>query len=130
MGRRRFPYFIRKDFKYFSAADIERMEIKFQRWGVLVLIGSRFMVGMRVVLAVVAGISRYPVSRMLVFSTISYLLFCAILFFAAFKLIENMELIAYYIRTYSQVVLTIITILIVVWIVKQVRSRRKDTKQA
>ena len=123
-------YFIRKDFKYFSAADIERMEIRFQRWGALVLIGSRFMVGMRAILAVVAGISCYPWGRMLIFSTISYLIFCALLFFAAFKLVENMEMIGYYIRTYNQIVLTLITALIVGWIIHRVRSRRKDTKSA
>ena len=123
-------YFIRKNFRYFSAADIARMEVRFQRWGVLVLIGSRFMVGMRAVLAVVAGISRYPAGRMFVFSTISYMIFCALLFFAAFKLVENMEAIEYYIRTYNRIAVTLIVALIVVWVVHQVRSRRKDEKPA
>lgn len=123
-------YFMRKNFKYFSAADIAIMETRFQRWGALILIGSRFMVGMRAVLAVVAGISRYPAGRMFVFSTISYMIFCALLYFAAFKLVENLEAIEYYIRAYNRVVLTVIAALIVGWIIHRVRSRRKEEKPA
>jgi len=123
-------YFIRKNFKYFSVADIDRMDTRFQRWGALVLVVSRFMVGMRAVLAVAAGISRYPAGRMVVFSTISYLIFCALLFIAAFKLVENLETIEYYIRTYNQIVLSLLAALIVFWVIRKVRARRKEEKPA
>lgn len=129
MGRRfGRSYFVRKNFKYFSTADIARMEERFNRWGAVILIGSRFVVGMRSVLAVVAGISRYPASRMALFSTVSYIIFCSVLFFAAFKLVENLETIEYYIRTYNQIAVTLVTILVVLWIVRKVRARRKESR--
>lgn len=129
MGRRfGRSYFVRKNFKYFSTADIARMEERFNKWGAVILIGSRFVVGMRSVLAVVAGISRYSGLRMAVFSTISYFIFCSVLFFAAFKLVENLETIEYYIRTYNQIAVTLVTILVVLWIVRMVRARRKETR--
>ena len=122
-------FFVRRNFKYFSTSDIARMEEQFNRWGAVILIGSRFVVGMRSVLAVVAGISRYSAWRMAVFSTMSYLIFCSLLFFAAFKLVENLATIEYYIRTYNQIVVTLVTILIVLWIVRKVRARRKENSR-
>jgi membrane protein DedA with SNARE-associated domain len=121
-------YFVCRNFKYFSTADIARMEERFSRWGAVILIGSRFIVGMRSVLAVVAGISRYSAWRMTIFSTLSYVMFCALLFFAAFKLVENLETIEYYIRTYNRIVVTLVTILVVLWIVRKVRTRRKESR--
>ncbi len=118
-------FFIRKNYRYFSASDIERMDLRFRRWGAWILIFSRFFVGMRAVLAVVAGISRYPAEKMFVFSTVSYLIFCGLLYFAAFKLVENLETIEYYIRTYNTIVLSLLILIVIVWIVRKISARRK-----
>lgn len=128
MGRRfGRSYFVRKNFKYFSTADIARMEERFSKWGAVILIGSRFVVGMRSVLAVVAGISRYSAWRMALFSSLSYLIFCSLLFFAAFKLVENIETIEYYVRTYNQIAAILVTVVVGLWIVRMVRARRKES---
>lgn len=119
-------YFIRKDFKYFSASDIEQMEERFRKWGAVVLVASRFIVGMRVVLAVVAGIGRYPVGRMILFSTLSYLLFAGLLFLAAHKLVENLSAVEYYFTAYNHVAWPLLIGLVALLVVHKVRARRKD----
>ncbi len=119
-------YFIRKDFRYFSASDIEQMEERFRKWGAVVLVASRFIVGMRVVLAVVAGIGRYPVGRMILFSTLSYLLFAGLLFLAAHKLVENLSAVEYYFTAYNHVAWPLLIGLVALLIVHKVRARRKD----
>ncbi len=121
-------YFIRKDFRYFSASDVERVEERFRKWGALVLVASRFIVGMRVVLAVVAGIGRYPAERMILFSTLSYLLFAGLLFLAAHKLVENLSAVEYYFTAYNQVAWPLLIGLVALLIVHKVRARRKDIK--
>ncbi len=127
MGRRfGRSYFIRKDFRYFSVSDVERMEERFRKWGALVLVASRFIVGMRVVLAVVAGISRYPAGRMVLFSTLSYLLFSGLLFLAAHKLVENLSAVEYYFTAYNQIAWPLLIGLVALLIVHKVRTRRKD----
>lgn len=127
MGRRfGRSYFIRKDFRYFSVSDVERMEERFRKWGAVVLVASRFIVGMRVVLAVVAGISRYPAGRMVLFSTLSYLLFSGLLFLAAHKLVENLSAVEYYFTAYNQIAWPLLIGLVVLLIVHKVRARRKD----
>jgi membrane protein DedA with SNARE-associated domain len=119
-------YFIRKDFKYFSASDIEQMEERFRKWGAVVLVASRFIVGMRVVLAVVAGIGRYPAGRMILFSTLSYLLFAGLLFLAAHKLVENLSAVEYYFTAYNHVAWPLLIGLVALLVVHKVRARRKD----
>ena len=119
-------YFIRKDFKYFSASDIEQMEERFRKWGAVVLVASRFIVGMRVVLAVVAGIGRYPVGRMILFSTLSYLLFAGLLFLAAHKLVENLSAVEYYFTAYNHIAWPLLIGLVALLVVHKVRARRKD----
>jgi membrane protein DedA with SNARE-associated domain len=120
-------FFIRKDYKYLSAADIGKMEQSFGRWGALILIVSRFVVGARAVLALVAGMGKYPASRMFVFSAISYVIFCGLLMYLGIKLVENIDRIEGYFRTYDMIVWPIIVIVAVTWlIVKVTRVKRAD----
>ncbi|UCC43072.1 MAG: DedA family protein [Candidatus Zixiibacteriota bacterium] len=130
LGRNRGrDYFIRKNFKYFPAADIYRMENAFRRWGAMILIFSRFVVGARTALALVAGMSRYPTNRMVLFSLVSYLLFCSMLMYIGIVLVENLDRITYYVRTYNTVVWPILALLVLWWVVWKVRQSRKGKVQ-
>ncbi len=119
-------YFIRKDFKYFSAEDIVRMERQFARYGTLIIIFSRFVVGLRAALAIVAGIGRYQAARMLVFTVISYFLFAGLLIYIAIKLVENLDTVTYYFKTYNTIVWPVV-IALVGWLViyKIVTTRKR-----
>ena len=81
---------------------------------------------MRVVLAVVAGIGRYPAGRMILFSTLSYLLFAGLLFLAAHKLVENLSAVEYYFTAYNHVAWPLLIGLVALLVVHKVRARRKD----
>jgi membrane protein DedA with SNARE-associated domain len=118
-------FFIRKDYKYFSASDIRGMERSFRRWGALILVGSRFVVGARAVLALVAGISRYPVVRMFVYSFFSYVLFCGLLVYLGIKLAENIDLIQKYVKTYEMIVWPVLIAVVLIWLIYKIRSVRK-----
>ncbi|MDH4157591.1 MAG: DedA family protein [candidate division Zixibacteria bacterium] len=120
-------YFIRKDFKYFSADDIIKMEEKFSKWGVLILIFSRFVVGLRAVLAIVAGIGRYRALKMLIFSVVSYILFTSLVMYIAIRLVENFERIEYLFRTYSSVVWPLMVLLVVLYFARKFVTVRKQS---
>lgn len=122
-------YFLEKDYRYFPAEDILRMEIAFTRWGALILIVSRFVVGMRVALAIAAGIARYPVALMVLFSTISYVLFSGLLIYAAMVLVENLDRIRYYFDRYNQIVWPAVILLVILIVVRQVRKARKEKSE-
>lgn len=118
-------YFLEKDYRYFPAEDILRMENAFTRWGAPILIVSRFVVGMRVALAIAAGIARYPVGLMVLFSAISYLLFTGLLIYAAMVLVENLDTIRYYFDRYNSIVWPLVAAIVILVVVRQVRKARK-----
>ena len=64
-------FFVRRNYKYFDADDVHRMERDLDRYGGLIILASRFVVGLRAALAIAAGIGRYSAGRMVLFSTIS-----------------------------------------------------------
>ncbi|MBN1213494.1 MAG: DedA family protein [candidate division Zixibacteria bacterium] len=118
-------YFVRKNFKYFSAADIAGVEAKLEKYGAAILIFSRFVVGFRSALAIGAGIGRYQSIRMFVYSLISYLVFAGLLMYIAYKLVENVEVIDYYFTTYNRVVWPLLGAALIVYIWHRYRKFRK-----
>ena len=118
-------YFVRKDFKYFSAADIVKVEQKLDRWGVLILLVSRFVVGFRSVLAIGAGIGRYPASKMFVFSLLSYFAFTGLLLYIAWKLVDNLDAIEHGFRHYNRVIWPILILAVILFVVHRYWISRK-----
>ncbi len=103
-------FFERKNFKYFSVRDIELMETKLKKWGALILVFSRFLVGIRSGVAVAAGVGRYPAILMLFYSTVSYFLFTVLIIFLAIGMVEHLESIKTYFIQYNLIIWPIITI--------------------
>ncbi len=118
-------YFLRKNYKYFSVADIIRVEGYLRRWGPAILIFSRFTVGFRVGIALGAGIGRYHTAKMLLYSLISYFMFAGLLMYAAMVLVDNFERIEYYLRTYNRIVWPALIGLALVYVVHRFRRLRK-----
>jgi len=119
-------YFVRKDYRFISAADIYRMESRFSRWGGLILVFSRFVVGARAALALVAGMGKYPPMRTFVFSTISYFLFASLLLYIGFVLVENIDAIGRIVRTYNIVIWPVLIALVLIWKLRRILQLRKD----
>lgn len=121
-------FFMRKNFKYFSADDIANVERQFNKWGVVILIFSRFIVGFRSALALVAGISRFQIEKMFIFSLISYVLFTGLLMYGAIKFVENLDIIRHYFRTYNLIIWPVLIIALALYIIdkfKRVRGNRR-----
>ena len=121
-------YFEKKNFKYFSTKDIATMELKLKRWGPLVLIFSRFLVGIRAGIAVAAGVARYPALMMFFYSTISYLLFTVLIVILAIGTVANLEAIKIYFTKYNLIVWPIIVIVLVGYFFRKFLFFRKETQ--
>ena len=118
-------FFMKRDYKLFSANDILAVEKRFQRYGGLLLVASRFVVGFRVALALAAGMGKYSVGRMLAFSSVSYFLFAGLLMFLGYKLVENYDRIAYYFRTYNYIGWPLVIGVVLVYVWRRVQKIRK-----
>jgi len=118
-------FFVRKNYRYFSADDIAKVEIKLKKYGAIILISSRFVVGFRSALAVGAGIGRYQAVKMFVYSLISYLVFSSLLMYIAYQLVENVETIDYYFRAYNRIIWPVLLALLIWYIVNRYLSYKK-----
>lgn len=121
-------YFIRKNYRYFNSADIERLDIWFRKRGDWLLILNRFIVGARAVIAVVSGISRYDRTKMFIFISLSFLIFNSILLFGSYIFVVNFETIAEYYRVYEKTVWPIIIALLVSFILFKIIRTKKNEK--
>lgn len=109
-------YFIRKNFKYFSALDVVRMETRLQKWGALVILASRFIVGIRSALAVAAGMARYDTTKMVMFSAVSYLAFTGLIMYLAASVVRNFAEIEELFATYTKVIWPILISAVIVFV--------------
>lgn len=120
-------YFMQKNFKYFPATDIVHFEKSLDRWGAVLMIFSRFVVGFRSAIAVGAGIGRYNPVRMVLYSLMSYILFGGMLLVMGYVLAENFERIAYYFRMYNSIAWPLVIVIVgglVIW--RITKARRID----
>lgn len=102
------------------------------RWGQLLILGNRFIAGTRTVVSLTAGISHLNIRYTLLNSTISSMLWNAILIGFGWVVRDNWEIIVEYLSAYGKVIL-ICTILLVlgriIWVYfKNSEARLKKEK--
>jgi len=121
-------YFIRKNFRLFSADDIARLEEWFKRRGGYLLLLNRFLIGGRSVIILVAGIGRYNPWLTYIFASISFLIFNGILLFGSYIFVVNIETIITHYRMYEKIVWPIVILIAVAlayWKLKRNASNDK-----
>ncbi len=119
-------FFMRKNYKYFSAADIVGVEYRLSRWGAGILVASRFVVGFRSALAVASGIAEYPAPKMFFYSLLSYFAFTGLLMYIGSALADNFGVIEHYFKRYNQIVWPVLILALAIWIWYKFRSARED----
>lgn len=89
------------------------------------MISSRFIVGFRSALALGAGIARYNPTKMLMYSTFSYIIFAGLMFYLADRLVANADRIEWYLRTYSAAAWTIVIGVLIVYAIHRFSVLKK-----
>lgn len=123
-------YFIKKNYRFFSAMDIEKITSWFSKYGNWLILVSRFVVGIRVAIIIVAGVSKHSPSQMALFSGLSTVLFHGALIALAFLLQASIGSLNDGFSIYSKIVLVIVVVLIILWlilIIKRINRGRKQT---
>lgn len=117
-------YIARKNFRYFNAVDIALMEKRLAKWGWLVLLFSRFIAGVRSVIALSAGIARYPQAKMMILSTVSYFIFSSLLLIVSTKLVANLDGVVKFMGLYNKIIWPILILIVVGYVILKYRKMR------
>jgi len=121
-------YFMKRDLRFFPREKI----LEFERWlaerGWPLIAVSRFIVGFRTVVALSAGIARWPFWRMAFFSSVSFWLFNALLMTVTYYFVDNLPLLVKYIKTYQEVFYVVVALVVVYAIWRYKRAKRNTSK--
>lgn len=110
--------FLKDGKRIFDRAHLEKVEKWFKRYGERVLVLSRFLAGVRSVVALAAGVGNVSLKKMTIYTSISIVLWNGIILFFAFKVQQNWREILRMIQIYNKVVLAIVVLLAIVWLIK------------
>lgn len=114
-------FFMKKNYKMFSRDDIPRLENWFNKRGPILLLFNRFIVGVRAVIALVAGISRYNPTKKFVYVSISFWMFNGLLLFSSYLFVINFEVVYSYLRLYEKIVWPIIIAVAIIFVIIKFR---------
>ena len=120
--------FLKNKGSVFNKTQLERVENWFKRYGEKVLILSRFLAGVRSVVALTAGVGNVKLQKMTGYTLISILLWNSIILFSAFKVQESWREILQIIQLYNKVVLTVAILIFVIWLIRIFRGKFVTSK--
>jgi membrane protein DedA with SNARE-associated domain len=118
------PYFETGKGRYLVKGNLRRAERLFEKYGGAIILGSRFLAGIRSVIAITAGIVRYDALRMTILTSISFVLWTGLLVGLMIYFKSNWRMIAELIKHFNVVFLITAGLLLIGWIVRALWKRR------
>jgi membrane protein DedA with SNARE-associated domain len=119
--------FERRRLRFLHPDRLPRIEEWFKKYGDSVLLASRFLPGVRSLIALTAGIGGVTTMRMLLLSLISIVLWNSIIILSAFFLWNEWESVYQVIESYSKVVIIAIMALVLAFIAyRTIRRKRAE----
>lgn len=115
--------FLKNKGRVFNKTQLEKVENWFKRYGEKVLLLSRFLTGIRSVVALTAGVGNVNVQKMTGYTLISIVLWNGIILFSAVKVQKNWREILEMIQVYNKVVLTVVIVIVIIWLIKILKGK-------
>ncbi len=110
---------------FLSPGDFEKTEKLFQKWGGWMVVISRFLFGIRSIMCFLAGSVRYPFGRFMLLSTLSYLVFVSLIYFAASVATESADALFQLTGSIERTITIIVVGLIVIWILFRIFWKKR-----
>lgn len=115
-------------FKFISREALEKVEKWFSKYGYWIILGNRFLSGTRAVISFFAGLSSLGFKKTLLFSFISSAVWNLLIISLGVMFGNNVALVDSYLKTYSNVVLILTIVIVVLLIAKYFLQKRKKIK--
>lgn len=116
--------------KFIPFKYLEKVRSWMQRWGQGVVLVNRFLAGTRSVISLTAGISHTPIVKTIISSTVSSLIWNAILLGFGWVVRKNWQVIGEYLNIYSRIILAglalVIAIRVIIHYYQKKRTPEKD----
>ncbi len=110
---------------FITQESLSNTDIWFNKWGYKLILANRFMPGTRSVISFFTGVYELEVLKTFIYSTISAFAWNALIIYAGMLLGNNVEVIDYYLATYSTVGVIVTVVVVLFFIVKYYIKRKK-----
>ncbi len=114
--------------KFISTEGLDKVEHWFMKYGYLIILINRFLPGTRSVISLFGGLSELDAKKTAVLASISALAWNAIIIYLGILFGRNIAAVDKYLSTYSNIVLGITALIIVIYILRYFLSKRKRLK--
>lgn len=111
--------------KFIKHGDILKADRWFRKWGYKLILANRFLPGTRSVISFFAGVHELDVGRTFIFSAISAFVWNAFIIYLGMVVGHNVELIDYYLNTYSYGIIALTVAVIAVILIRIFWRKKK-----
>ena len=117
--------FERRFLRFLGPDNLPKIEAWFSKHGTRLILASRFLAGTRALIVLSAGIGKISASRMLLFSTLSVIVWNCLVILSAYHLHNNWEAVYEIFSTYNRAVFVIIIVVVAYFIIRGFIRRRR-----
>lgn len=111
--------------KFLTNEDLSKTDIWFSRYGYKLILANRFLPGTRSVISFFAGMYELELRKTFLLAAISAFIWNAIIIYLGMVLGNNVEMIDYYLSTYSTVIIILTAIVVLILAGRYIKNRSK-----
>lgn len=104
--------------KFIHRDDLEKTNAWFNKYGYKLIVANRFLPGTRSVISFFSGVNKLNVYKTFLYSSISAFAWNALIIYLGFVLGQNVDLIVFYLKTYSNIIVIATVVVVLIFIVK------------
>ena len=123
------PYFAKKNFRFFPMERLQTLHNWYKRWGAWPIAVNRFIPAYRSLFILAAGIAEMNVWKVMIFSSISILLWNGIIMTVGWLIGSNWSYFLDIFKVYSIAVISIMTTLILIYFLLRRHRKKKAGKK-
>ena len=113
-------------FKFLSTEALQKAEKWFSKYGYWIILGNRFLSGTRAVISFFAGLSELNFKKTFLFALISSSVWNLLIISLGVLFGNNVAIVDQYLKTYSNIVLIVTIVIIVLLTVRYFLQKRKQ----
>ncbi|MFA5805507.1 MAG: DedA family protein [Melioribacteraceae bacterium] len=113
-------------FRFIKQESLDKADRFFHKYGYNIILINRFLPGTRAVVSFFSGVHRLKPTRTFIYAAVSSFVWNAILIFLGIQLGNNLELVDKYLSEYSQIILSITGLIIIIVLVRFWMKKKKS----
>jgi len=104
--------------KFISLEGLDKVENWFNHYGYSIILANRFLPGTRSVISFFAGMSRLDIKKTIIYCALSAFIWNSLIIYLGFIFGHNVELVDKYLSTYSNIVLALTGLVLLIFIIR------------